>query len=73
MGLYSWGYIQGMGAYIWDINWVTYLGCIFGGDLYTGDLLTGFYGIANFVLLKLQFEKGFEIDLDMFFQKRVLT
>ena len=58
---------------MWNINWVTYLRCIFGGGLHTGDLLTGFYGIANFVLLKLQFEKGFEIDLDMFFQKRVLT
>lgn len=48
-------------------------GMYFGWDLYTGDLLTGFYGIVNFILLKLQFEEGFEIDLDMFSQKHVLT
>ena len=30
------GYIQGMGAYIWDVNWVTYLGCISGGTYIRG-------------------------------------
>ena len=42
-GLYS-GSVQG--AYIWDVNWVSYLG---GGGrgLYMWGILTGFYGILD--------------------------
>ena len=32
------------GAYIRDVNWVTYLGGVWG--FYTGGVLTGFYGIS---------------------------
>ena len=37
----------GVGAYIWYINWVMYLGgYIFrGGGLFTRDILMGFYGV----------------------------
>ena len=36
-----------MGAYIRDVNWVSYLGggTYIRGALYTGGVLTGFYGI----------------------------
>ena len=36
------------GAYIGDVTWVTYLEGIYseGGDLYTGGVLTGVYGIS---------------------------
>ena len=33
------------GAYIQDVNWVTYFGGLQGG-LYTGGVLTGFCGIS---------------------------
>ena len=35
--IYPSGLIFG-GAYIWDVNWVTYL-----GGIYSGGILTGFY------------------------------
>ena len=35
------------GAYIRDVNWVTYMGGVNSGGLYTGDVLTGIYGIAK--------------------------
>ena len=38
-------YIQG--AYIQDLNWVTYLGDVYSGRvLYTGGVLSRFYGIS---------------------------
>ena len=40
---------RGRGAYIWDVNWVTYLGSIYffgGGRLYMGGVLIRFYGIS---------------------------
>ena len=46
-GLYSGrrAYIQG--TYIRDVNWVTYLGGVYSVGLYTGSVLTGFYGILS--------------------------
>ena len=35
------------GAYIRDVNWVAYLVDVYSGDLYTGGVLTGFYGILK--------------------------
>ena len=37
----------GGGGYIWDVNWVTYLGGVHipGGDLYSGGISKGFYGM----------------------------
>ena len=41
------GHVYG-GYYIHDVNWVTYLeGAYIRGGLYTGDALTGFYGIYH--------------------------
>ena len=46
---------MGRGAYIRDVNWVTYLG---GGSLYTGSsVLHGFYGIGIFKM-KLTWSKS---------------
>ena len=61
MGLYSWGaYIRG--AYIWDVNWVTYLGGVDSGGLHTGGALTEFYGIflqnTNKVTNKIKYEQN---------------
>ena len=56
MGLYSGERIYGgpgggWGAYIRDVNWVTYLeGAYIRGGLYTGGVLTGFYSIFISVL-----------------------
>ena len=49
MDLYSGGgVVYTGGVYIRDVNWVTYFGGhIFGGGLYTGRALTGFYGITQ--------------------------
>ena len=54
MGLYSGGgdirYI--LGANIRDVNWVTYFGWegayIREGGLFTGRVLTGFYGVSQY-------------------------
>ena len=35
------------GAYIWDVNWVTYLRGISWGGIYTGSILMGFYGMLK--------------------------
>ena len=36
----------GEGAYVWDVNWVTYLGGgVYWGGLIHGSVLTVFYGI----------------------------
>ena len=50
MGLYSGGVYTEVGggwAYIWDVNWVTYLGGVYLEGLYTGGVLTGFYGMQS--------------------------
>ena len=40
-------YIWRREVYIWDVKWVSYLGGISSrGDLYAGDILTGFYSIG---------------------------
>ena len=47
VGLYLGGggaYIR-EGAYIRDVNWVSYMGGVYSGGLYTGGALTGFYGM----------------------------
>ena len=44
MGLYFGGVFTGRGAYIWDVNLVSYLGAYIWGFLDTeGGVLTGFY------------------------------
>ena len=43
--VYTMGGGTGGGAYIQDVNWVTYFGGLQGG-LYTGGVLTGFCGIS---------------------------
>ena len=43
--MYGGGGGGGVVAYIQDVNWATYLRGIYSGDLYTGSVLTGFYGI----------------------------
>ena len=53
---------MGRGAYIRDVNWVTYLGEAYirgwGGSLYTGSsILHGFYGIGIFKM-KLTWSKS---------------
>ena len=40
-------HIRGEGAYIWDVHWVTYLVDVYSWDVYTGGVLTGFYGILK--------------------------
>ena len=48
-GIYTGG--KGGGeAYIQDVNWVSYLGGLYSESLYTGHVLTGFYGILKFPL-----------------------
>ena len=47
------------GAYIWDVNWVTYLGGAYsGGALYTGGILTVFYGILRKRYFELELSKS---------------
>ena len=44
-------YIQGGGAYIREVNWITYLGDIYSGCLYMRGgvgVLAGFYGFLHF-------------------------
>ena len=41
------------GAYIWDVNWGTYLGGVYaGGACIKGGILTRFYGMPLLVFLK---------------------
>ena len=42
--IFNEAYLQWV-TYIQNVNWVTYLGCLYLGQLYIGGLLTGFYGI----------------------------
>ena len=66
-GEHIYGYMGG--AYIWDVNWVTYLGGISWGGLYTGSILMEFYGMLKNIkaLLHTKFYISFNVLRPTFF------
>ena len=54
------------GTYIWDVNWVSYLGSVYsGGCWYTGGELMGFYGMIKHVNFPSSREETFLAEVDV--------